>query len=119
MLDSATMSELSVSLRFLSEPERALLDLLVQERPIWAPLPGPQTEAWLCLADELFYGGSAGGGKSDLIIGLALTAHQRSRIFRREGSQMQGIIDRSRESIGSRGSFRSMRRCSGASTTAA
>jgi hypothetical protein len=39
------------------------------------PNVGPQTEAYFCEADELFYGGQAGGGKTDLLIGLALTAH--------------------------------------------
>jgi len=29
----------------------------------WVPNPGPQTQAFLCEADELFYGGEAGGGK--------------------------------------------------------
>lgn len=50
---------------------------------IWVPNPGPQTEAYFSEADELFYGGSAGGGKSDLAIGLALTQHKRSLILRR------------------------------------
>jgi len=48
----------------------------------WVPNPGPQTQAYYCEADELFYGGQAGGGKSDLSIGLALTAHERSLILR-------------------------------------
>lgn len=30
----------------------------------WVPNPGPQTEAYFCEADELFYGGQAGGGKA-------------------------------------------------------
>jgi hypothetical protein len=30
----------------------------------WVPNPGPQTQAFLCEADELFYGGEAGGGKT-------------------------------------------------------
>jgi hypothetical protein len=30
---------------------------------IWIPQPGPQTEAYFCEADELFFGGQAGGGK--------------------------------------------------------
>jgi hypothetical protein len=30
---------------------------------IWVPNPGPQEEAYLTLADELGYGGEAGGGK--------------------------------------------------------
>ncbi len=30
---------------------------------LWFPNPGPQTDAYFCEADELFYGGQAGGGK--------------------------------------------------------
>ena len=37
----------------------------------WIPNPGPQTEAYYCEADELLYGGEAGGGKTDLLLGLA------------------------------------------------
>lgn len=48
----------------------------------WVPNPGPQTEAYFSEADELYYGGEAGGGKSDLLIGLALNCHQRASIFR-------------------------------------
>lgn len=48
----------------------------------WVPNPGPQTEAYYCEADELYYGGEAGGGKSDLAVGLAINCHQRASIFR-------------------------------------
>jgi hypothetical protein len=74
---------------------------------IWEPLPGPQTEAFYSEADVLFYGGSAGGAKTDLLLGLALTAHQRSIIFRRESTQLQGIYDRLTEILGSRDGFNS------------
>lgn len=37
----------------------------------WRPLPGPQTMAYSSPADELFYGGAAGGGKTDLLLGVA------------------------------------------------
>lgn len=67
------------------------------------PLPGPQTEAWLTEADELYYGGSAGGGKSALLVGLALTAHQKSIIFRREYGQLRDILDYSQQVVGQRG----------------
>jgi hypothetical protein len=71
--------------------------------PIWTPHPGPQTEAMRSEADELFYGGAAGGGKSDLLLGLALTQHRRSLILRREYTQLVGVgglIERSRELLG-------------------
>jgi hypothetical protein len=100
-----TTTALPESLPSFSAQENALLDLLTSPRPIWVPLPGPQTEGWLTEADELFYGGSAGGGKTDLEIGLALTAHRRSIIFRREYKQLRDIIDRSHEIIGERGRF--------------
>jgi len=71
--------------------------------PLWTPLPGPQTDAYNSLADELFYGGAAGGGKSWLVLGLALTAHRRSIIFRREHTQLRQLIDDSRKLLTGRG----------------
>ncbi len=70
---------------------------------LWTPLPGPQTEAYFCEADELFYGGQAGGGKTDLALGLAISAHKSSIIFRREFKQLhgaEGLIERSRQLLG-------------------
>ena len=67
---------------------------------LWIPQSEPQWEAYLSPADELFYGGEAGGGKSDLVLGLACTAHKQSIIFRRELGQLtgsSGLIERSRE----------------------
>lgn len=63
----------------------------------WKPFPGPQTMAYFCLADILFYGGSAGGGKTDLLLGIARNEHHRSVIFRRVFPSLRGIIDRSRQ----------------------
>lgn len=63
---------------------------------VWTPLPGPQQQAYLSEADELFYGGAAGGGKSDLLLGLAGTAHRKAIIFRREYPQLHDIVERSR-----------------------
>lgn len=49
------------------------------------------------------YGGQAGGGKTDLLLGEAVTRHKKSVIFRREATQLRDIIERSKEIIGSRG----------------
>lgn len=43
------------------------------------------------------YGGAAGGGKTDLLLGLAGARHRRSIIFRRIFPSVRGIIERSRE----------------------
>lgn len=58
---------------------------------LWVPNPGPQTDAYFSPADELFYGGSAGGGKSALMLGLAVNEHQYSRIFRRHFKDVDGV----------------------------
>lgn len=66
----------------------------------WVPNPGPQTKALNSLADELFYGGEAGGGKSDLLIGTSLTQHHRSLVLRRTNAEADKLIDRFIELIG-------------------
>jgi len=67
---------------------------------LWVPNPGPQTEAYYCEADELFYGGEAGGGKTDLGIGLAINEHSRGLLLRRLNSEVEGLIERMVEIIG-------------------
>lgn len=59
----------------------------------WSPNPGPQTQAYLSPADELYYGGAAGGGKTFLAIGLALTQHRNSLILRRQSVDTKGIVE--------------------------
>jgi hypothetical protein len=61
--------------------------------PKWIPNPGPQTEAYYSKADVLLYGGQAGGGKSGLLAGLAITVHQRSLLLRRESRSLSGLIE--------------------------
>jgi len=74
--------------------------------PLWTPFVGrPQEAAYHSEADELFFGGQAGGGKSWLLLGLALTAHRRSIIYRREFPQLRELISSSVEMIGQRGRF--------------
>ncbi len=73
----------------------------------WSPLSTnkPQTEAFASPADRLFYGGAAGGGKTDLILGLSLTQLSKSIIFRRTYPELKGLIERSREIVGSLGDY--------------
>jgi len=94
------------------EQAMAMLDRLdeatlsvINASSTWAPLPGPQTRAWLCEADELFYGGAAGGGKTDFVCGLALEEHIVSIVYRREAPQLAGITDRLTELLGGRDLF--------------
>ncbi len=68
---------------------------------IWVPNPGPQTDAYLSLADETLYGGEAGGGKTDLVVGLSLTEHKRSLVLRRTNAEAVKLFDRFQEIIGS------------------
>lgn len=74
---------------------------------LWRPDPNnhPQCEAYLHLADELFYGGQAGGGKTDLLLGLALTAHRKSLILRRQVTQTIDLYNRLLEICGEVGSW--------------
>jgi len=74
-------------------------------KPIWRALKGPQGQAYASCADVIGYGGAAGGGKTDLACGLALTRHRVSAIFRREATQLTAIIDRLGELTGGRAGY--------------
>lgn len=90
----------------LKPMERARLDALVQaSKPVWVPHPDnkPQQQAYETEVDVLGFGGAAGGGKTDLGLGLALTKHSVCQIFRREGTELRSIVDRVEEIIGHRG----------------
>lgn len=86
--------------RSTPEQEKQILALLKVLYGIWQPQPGPQTLAYNSVADVVGYGGAAGGGKTDLAIGKALTQHRKVAMFRREGTELNGLIDRMKEVIG-------------------
>lgn len=71
----------------------------------FVPNPGPQTEAYFSRADILLYGGEPGGGKTGLLIGLALNDHDRSLIVRKQFTDLEGVIDNAREMVGSDAGF--------------
>jgi hypothetical protein len=100
-----TPAELRELEAHLTPAERAelqqLLALEFDAKP-WAPLDGPQTLAYESLADVIGFGGAAGGGKTDLACGKAITQHQVVQIFRREGTELNAIIDRLEQIVGHR-----------------
>lgn len=59
----------------------------------WIPNPGPQTDAYFSKADVLLFGGEPGGGKTQLILGLAFNCHKRSLIMRRKYNALGRIIE--------------------------
>lgn len=87
----------------LAERQQLTKEALARTQHLkWVPNPGPQTQAKTCLADELFYGGKPGGGKSDLLIGLSLTEHRRSLILRRTNKEASKLVERFTDILGSR-----------------
>lgn len=68
-----------------------------RENAIWTPQDGPQVRAYNSTADIIGYGGAAGGGKTDLAVGKALTQHNKTLILRRTYPQIRGVIDRFKE----------------------
>jgi hypothetical protein len=101
-LNAAELADLE---RYLEPDERAelqqLLALDVEATP-WVPLEGPQQMAYGSQADVVGFGGAAGGGKTDLACGKALNQHQVVQMFRREGTELGGIIDRMEQILGHR-----------------
>lgn len=69
----------------------------------WVPNDGPQTDAYLSLADILLYGGQAGGGKSNLLLGWGINEAEVGIIFRRELTQTDGLEADGKQVIGSSG----------------
>lgn len=82
-------------LEHFNDEERAALDeLLLNDPVIWRPQPGPQTMAYYSEADVVGFGGAAGGGKTDLACGKALTRHRKIGMFRRVGTELTALEDR-------------------------
>lgn len=92
----------------MDEVGRAKIEQRVNEKTsavTWFPNEGPQTEAYFNHADILLYGGQAGGGKSQLLLGCASQRHLRSIIFRRESSQTDGLEAEGKKIIGDSASY--------------
>lgn len=71
----------------------------------WISTSGPQSDAYYSKADELLYGGQAGGGKSALATGLALMEHTRSLLMRRQYTDIKALIEDTIKQNGTRDGF--------------
>ncbi len=90
-----SIKEIEREIRLMSPSERAsIIEILKMDLAKWRPLPGPQSDAYYSEADIIGYGGAAGGGKTDLMCGMALTKHSRSVICRQDGQQLFGVRER-------------------------
>ena len=72
---------------------------------LFVPNPGPQTDAYFSKADLMLYGGQGGGGKSHLLLGLAVSEHINTLIMRRRYNDLTGITREAIKMVGSRVGF--------------
>ena len=85
--------DLAVLQKFMTVAELAeIARLTATDNRVFWPNPGPQYEAFTSLADIIGYGGAAGGGKTYLVSGLALSEHTRSVIFRQHKNQTRKFV---------------------------
>lgn len=101
-----TLDDLVARVAGLSKEEQA--EVLREAETVtvkWVPNPGPQTAAYFSKADVLLYGGEPGGGKSQLILGLAFNEHKRALVMRREYGSLDRIIEDALKIHGSRVGF--------------
>ena len=108
MSGAAALEAIKQRLSEISPQARAQLESRYSKRRSqkpFVPNPGPQTEAYFCLADVLLFGGSPGGGKTGLEIGLGLNEHFRTLIVRKAFTDLEGIIDTAKKLVGSDASF--------------
>lgn len=99
-------------IEYLTDKERAELSRLLSALPVWMPAPrnAPQCAAFSTPAFETLYGGAAGGGKSDLLLGLARTQHKRSLLLRRTYPDLErSLISRSLEFFGNNKGYNSQK----------
>jgi hypothetical protein len=94
----SALLELEQYVAGLSGAQLAELDKMLapELNALWLPEPEnePQCAAYYSFADLMLFGGSPGGGKSDLLVGLALTQHHRSVIFRSQSVDLRGLEER-------------------------
>lgn len=71
----------------------------------WVPNPGPQTQAYQSEADVLLFGGEPGGGKTQLLVGLAYNTSDRALLVRRQYTDLDFVIESALKVHGSRDGY--------------
>lgn len=105
---SLSLDDIIERLNALPDDERKEVQRLAEKATAhmkWIPNPGPQTLAYDCPADQLLYGGEAGGGKTDLLLGLASQEHQRSLLLRRINKDVSWLVDRMAQILETRNGY--------------
>ncbi len=108
MSGAAALQALRERLAEITPEARAqLAERYVERIPVerWIPNPGPQTLAYDSQADEVFFGGNPGGGKSALGVGLAINRHTNSLLLRRTNKEASKFVDEIEEVLGTRIGF--------------
>jgi hypothetical protein len=105
---SLSLDDILARLQALPENERKEVVKLADKATAgmrWIPNPGPQMDAYDCQADQLLYGGEAGGGKTDLLLGLASQEHRRSLLLRRVNKDVSWLVDRMAQIVETRDGY--------------
>lgn len=71
----------------------------------WVANSGPQRQAYESKADVLLFGGEPGGGKTELILGLAFNEHENSLLMRRQYTDLDALTEAAIRIHGSRDGF--------------
>ncbi len=93
MSEVAAVDRLETALSSLpkEERERLVSEVMAGTKHLkWVPSPGPQLSAYNSEADVLLFGGAPGGGKSQLLLGLAFNKHKKSLLMRRQYTDLTG-----------------------------
>lgn len=102
------LDEVLARLSGMDEADKAALDEelvnLTGDKP-FIPSPGPQAKAYFSEADMLLYGGEPGGGKTGLLIGLAVNEFNRSLIVRKKFTDLEGVVDNAKDLLGTEEGF--------------
>jgi hypothetical protein len=95
LLDKVKKGEISLD-KISEETKQEITNILVKKKRksgrIFTPNIGAQALAYNSEADILLFGGHPGGGKSGLLLGLALDKHRNSLIVRRAFTDVDGLF---------------------------